>query len=92
MIKSIIEKKNRMHELFQKYPIEEVFAKEPFSFENFDSTLLVVIPKDCFNWYDLWIELCECYPYGLLVSMTRDYTDPILMNTQMIWRGGVWLV
>ena len=91
-MKSVIMKKHTMEELFLKYPIEEVFTTVPFDFEDSSPTLFVFIPKDCFNWYDLWIELCKCYPYGLLVSVTRDYQDPILKDTQMIWRGGVWLV
>lgn len=92
MSNSVILKKHKMEELFKKYPIQEVFAKTPFSFEDPSPTLLVCIPTDVFNWYDLWLELTEVYKLGLLLSVTREYTDPILKDTQMIWRGGVWLV
>ena len=91
-MKSTILKKHTMEELFNKYPIEEVFARTPFSFEDNSPTLFVIVPKDCFNWYDLWIEMLSCYPLGLLISVIRDYQDPILKDTQLIWRGGVWLV
>ena len=89
---STILKKHTMEKLFNKYPIEEVFTKVPFDFEDNSPTLFVIVPTDCFNWYDLWIELTECYPYGLLVSVVRDYSSPLLKDTQLIWRGGVWLV
>ena len=89
---SVIMKKHNMEDLFKKYPIDEVFARSPFSFEDDSPTLLVMIPTDCFNWYDLWIELLTCFPHGLLISIVRDYDDAILQDTQLIWKGGAWFV
>lgn len=89
---SVIDKKVRMGDVFAKYPVNEVFATSPFDFENELVHMFVIITKSTFDWYDLWLDMVKIYKLGTLVSVVHNYDDPVLMNTQLIWKDGTWYV
>ena len=91
MSQSLIAKRGELTDLFKAYDISEVFADNNFSIVEDYVKIMVVFPKITFNWYEMWEKLLVYFPKGILLHVCRDYDSPVMLNTQLVWKGD-WLV
>lgn len=91
MLNSQIDKQYQLGEVFNKYPVREIYAVAPFDFGQ-TTTLFVCLSERKFDWYHLYKDVVKYYKDGCYVIQTSDAHDERLKGTQLIWKDGTWYV